>query len=122
MCTSGLFHKSRELEGLVRAAFLHSFQTFGRNGDGDFLTELGDEKGFGLEIHLAAARAGRVEFGRTRTIRIPPADLGFFTCDIADASHMWAQYTQKAANVQTKSWRYTWIYGRGKKESVGWRR
>src|SRR3989338_7628533 len=69
------------------SAFLHRFQSFCGNGDGHFFAEFGDEKGLGLQIDLPAALARRVEFGRTRSVGIAPADLGFLASDVTRFCH-----------------------------------
>ena len=81
-------HETSGLERLVRASFLHRLQAFGRDRDGYLFAELGNEKRFLLEIHLAATTARRVELRRSCAIRIPTADLGLLTCDIANSGHI----------------------------------
>ena len=70
-------NKPRFLQGEECTSFFHCLQAFRRHIDGDLLAQLGDEKRLFLEIYLAATLAGRIEFGRTRSIGIAPADLGF---------------------------------------------
>ena len=75
-------------ERLIRTALFHGLEALGRYGDGDFLAELRNEKCLLLEIYLAAALAGRVEFGSAGAVGVPPAHLRAFTCYVAYACHM----------------------------------
>lgn len=72
---------------MVCAALLHGLEPLRRDVDCDLLAELGYKDGLLLDIHLAAALAGRVEFGRADAVRIPAADARLFSCDCADSCH-----------------------------------
>ncbi len=63
------------LERQKRSALLHRLESFCRYADSDLLAEFRNEKSLGLEIHLAAALARRVEFGRTDAVGVPAAYL-----------------------------------------------
>src|SRR3989338_4149410 len=82
-----LRNKTRFLERQKCAAFLHRFEAFCGYADGDLLAEFRNEKRLRLEIDLAAAFAGRVEFGRADAVGVPAADLGAFACDITYSCH-----------------------------------
>lgn len=72
---------------LVRASLFHRLEAFCGNVDGDFLAELRDEKRLLLKIHLAAARAGRIELRRARAIRIAASHAALLPCDYTLSSH-----------------------------------
>lgn len=78
-------YESCGFEGDECATLFHSLETFGRDVDGDLFAELGDEKGFLLQIDLTAALAGRVELGRTGAVGVPPAYSRALTCYVANA-------------------------------------
>ena len=80
-------NKTSGFQCKICASLFHRLETFCGNTYGDFLAEFGDEKSLRLEIDLAAALAGRVEFGRTRAVRIPPADLRCFASDVTYSCH-----------------------------------
>ena len=82
-----VLYETRFLERDEGSALLHSLEPLGRDTDGDLLAELGDEERLLLEVNLATALAGRIELGRTRAVRIPTADLGLRSCDIAYTCH-----------------------------------
>jgi len=80
--------ETRFLEREKRSSLLHGLQSFGGDADRNLLAEFRDEKGLGLEIHLATTLARRVEFGRTDAVGIPAADLRFLACYVTRARHM----------------------------------
>ena len=100
--------KARCLQRLICTSLSHRLQTLGGDVDGDLLPKLGDEQRFLLEIDLAAAFARGIEFGRTRSIRIPPAHLGFLSCYVAYSRHTWwhciAVATKSQKSVIVVSW------------------
>jgi|SRR3989344_6975827 len=79
--------QASNLERLVRTPLFHRLQSFCRDSDGDFFAEFGNEKRLLLEVYMAAAFTGRVEFGGTRPVRIPPANLGALTCYFTSPCH-----------------------------------
>ena len=88
-----LFHQAGGAEGEVDTSLLHSLQALCRNFDGDLAVQFRDEYRLLLEVYLAAAFAGCVEFGRTCAVRIPAHDAGSFAGDCAFAGHMSGNYT-----------------------------
>src|SRR5581483_3033859 len=83
-----LFNQTGSLQGLVCAALFHGLEALGGDANGDLFVEFGDEEGLALQVDLAAALAGGVEFGRARAVGIPTADLGFLACYVADSCHI----------------------------------
>src|SRR3989344_7226905 len=75
------------LEGEERAALSHCFQAFCRDIHGNFFTEFRKKNSLFLDIHQTTASTRRVEFGRTRAVRIPAAYLRFLACYDAFSSH-----------------------------------
>ena len=76
------------MERDVGTTLFHRFEAFGRYTDGNFLAELRYKEGLCLEIDLAAALAGGIVFGRTRTVGIAAADLRVLTCYFANTRHI----------------------------------
>jgi|SRR3989344_2719838 len=75
------------LERYICASLFHRLQTTGRDIDGDFFAELGNEKRLFLHVYVPTARSGRVEFGRTGTVGIPTTYLALLSCYIASSCH-----------------------------------
>lgn len=92
----GRLDKPRLLQSEECAAFLHGFESFGRDLDRDFLAKLGNKKSFLLEVDLAAAFARRVEFGRTDAVGISTADLRMFASYYTNSSHMFGHPSIRA--------------------------
>jgi len=88
------------LESLESAALLHGLKTFCGYANGHLFAELRDKESLGLEIHLTAALAGRVELGSTNTVGVAAPDLRFLACYCAFTSHMCADSTEETARAQ----------------------
>jgi|SRR3989338_2163852 len=80
-------NKPRFLERYICASLFHRLQALRRYVDRDFFAEFGKENGLFLHIHLAAALASGVKFGRTSTVGVPAAHLRLFAGDIACPCH-----------------------------------
>ena len=79
--------KPRFLESCKRPSFLHRLQTLCRDVDRDFPAELRDKKRLFLHIHLTAALARRVKFGRTGAVGISTPYARSLTSYVADFCH-----------------------------------
>jgi len=86
---SSLLYEPCYLQCFICASLLHRLEAFCRHADGDLLAEFGNEKGFRLEIDLAAAFARRVEFGSTDAVGIPASYLRLFTRYFACSRHIY---------------------------------
>ena len=83
-----LLHQSCGFQRLVRTTLFHCLETASGDVDGDFLVELGDEESLFLQIHLAAACAGGIEFGRTRAVGVSASDAAFLSRYVAFPCHI----------------------------------
>ncbi len=81
------------LEREERSALLHCLQAFGGYADSDLLPEFRDKECFRLEVDLATAFAGGVEFGRADAVGVPTADLGVLACNFTNLCHIAAQHS-----------------------------
>ena len=88
---------------------MHGLEALCGDADGDFLAELGDEKGLRLKVYLATALAYGVVLGRTDAVRVPTSDLGLFTCDITNSGHIRETIPEKCQKSKEND---TWQHSR----------